>query len=69
MFFMIVEPFKNGDPKPIRERFISGGQMMPNDIVYHASWIDADNTRCFHALTATRRNSLKPVGTDRSLHH
>jgi len=52
MLFMIVERFKNSDPKPVRERFTRDGRMVPNDIVYHASWIDAENARCFHDLEA-----------------
>jgi hypothetical protein len=52
MLFMIIEHFKGGDPKPIRERFIRDGRMMPNDIVYHASWIDAQNARCFQLMEA-----------------
>lgn len=45
MIFMLVERFKNGDPKPIHELFTCDGRMMPNNIVYHANWIDAKNTR------------------------
>lgn len=50
MFFLVIENFKNRDPKPIRERFLSEGRMMPVDLVYHSSWIDPVNARCFQVM-------------------
>jgi Protein of unknown function (DUF3303) len=58
MLFMIVEHFKNGDPKPIRERFVRDGRMMPDNIVYHASWIDPQSARCFQVMEATDAEKL-----------
>ena len=55
---MIIEHFKNGDPLPIRERFVRNGRMMPNDIVYHASWIDSQNARCFQVMEAASAERL-----------
>ena len=40
MLFMVIEHFKDGDPKPILERFVRDGRMLPEGVVYHASWID-----------------------------
>lgn len=50
MFFLVIENFKNGDPKPVRERFVRDGRMMPVDLVYHESWIDPVNGRCFQIM-------------------
>ena len=58
MLFMIIEHFKNGDPKPIRERFVRDGRMMPDNLVYHASWIDPQNARCFQVMEATDAERL-----------
>jgi Protein of unknown function (DUF3303) len=50
MFFLVIEHFKNGDSTPIRERIVRDGQMMPVDLVYHESWVDPVNARCFQIM-------------------
>lgn len=50
MLFMIVETFKNRDPKPIYQRFIDRGRMMPEGLEYKASWIEANFDRCFQLM-------------------
>ena len=52
MLLMVIETFKNGDPQPIRERFLRDGRMLPEGVVYHASWIDPANARCFQVMEA-----------------
>jgi hypothetical protein len=47
MLFMVVERFKGGDVTAIGERFEHRGRMLPEDVTYHASWVDADGGRCF----------------------
>ena len=32
---MVIEYFKNGDPKPIGDRFRVHGRMLPENVVYH----------------------------------
>jgi hypothetical protein len=60
MLFMVIEHFKNGDPKSVGERFPRSGRMLPEGVIYHASWIDAQNSRCFQNIEAPDRESLKP---------
>ena len=60
MLFMVIEHFKNGDPKPIRERFVSEGRMLPDGVVYHASWIDPAHARCFQVMEANDVKMLEP---------
>ena len=36
MLFMIIETFR--DTKLVRERFERSGRLLPEGIVYHASW-------------------------------
>jgi len=58
MLFMIIERFKNRDSKPIGERFKRKGRMMPEGVVYHASWIDPAGARCFQIMEA---DSVEPL--------
>jgi hypothetical protein len=64
MLFMVIEDFKDGDPGPIRERFVRDGRMLPEGVVYHASWVDPSNARCFQVMEAKDRDALL-VWTDR----
>lgn len=57
---MVIEHFKNGDPKPVGDRFRLHGRMLPESVVYPASWIDAQNARCFQIMEAPDRESLEP---------
>jgi uncharacterized protein DUF3303 len=50
MLFMAIERFKNGDPKPIGERFKRMGRMLPDGVVYHASWVEPGGGRCFQIM-------------------
>jgi hypothetical protein len=45
MLFMVIEDFKHRDPEPVRERFARDGRMLPEGVIYHASWIDPANAR------------------------
>jgi len=58
MLFMVIEHFRNADPKPIGERFKRSGRMLPDGLTYHASWIDAAGTRCFQIMEAPHRELL-----------
>jgi len=59
MLFMVIAHFKDGDPKPVRERFVRDGRMMPDGVVYHASWIDPVTARCFQVMEAQDQNSIQ----------
>jgi hypothetical protein len=58
MLFMVIEHFKNADPKPIGERFERSGRMLPDGLTYHASWVDVTGSRCFQVMEATHRELL-----------
>ena len=58
MLFMVIESFRNQDPRPIGERFRRMGRMMPDGVVYHASWIDPAAARCFQVMEA---DSIEPL--------
>ena len=57
---MVIEHFKNGDPKPVGERFRQRGRMLPEGVAYLASWIDSPNSRCFQIMEEPDRESLNP---------
>ena len=50
MLFMVLERFKNGDPKPIYERLKQAGRSMPEGLKYIDSWIEANFDRCFQLM-------------------
>jgi hypothetical protein len=52
MLFMVIENFKQGDARPIGERFRRNGRMLPEGVVYHASWVDSARSRCFQVMEA-----------------
>ena len=57
---MVIERFKNKDPKPIGERFKRTGRMLPEGVTYHASWIDPIQARCFQVMEAPSSEQLEP---------
>jgi len=59
MLFMVIEHFKH-DTKAIGERFKQSGRMLPEGVIYHASWIDAAGNRCFQIMEAPQLESLSP---------
>lgn len=58
MLFMVIERFKDGDREPVRERFERCGRMMPDEIIYHGSWIDAGRAHCYQVMEAPERSFL-----------
>jgi len=41
------------------ERFRRSGRMLPEGVVYHASWVDAAGTRCFQIMETANPQLLK----------
>jgi hypothetical protein len=60
MLFMVIENFRNGDPKAVGDRFKRTGRMLPAGVLYYTSWIDPENARCFQVMEAPDRESLEP---------
>jgi hypothetical protein len=58
MLFLVIERFRNRDPKPVGERFQSQGRMMPEGLVYHASWVEVNGARCYQIMEAPRPELL-----------
>ncbi len=47
MLFMVIEHFKDCDALPAYRRFRDRGRMMPEGLVCHHSWVEANCDRCF----------------------
>jgi hypothetical protein len=60
MLFMVIEQFRDGDPKPVHDRFIERGRMLPDGVTYHASWIEPQRLRCFQLMEADGAAALEP---------
>jgi hypothetical protein len=52
MLFMVIERFKPGAVGPLGKRFKQRGRMLPEGVLYHASWIDSTGTRCYQLMEA-----------------
>ena len=52
MLFMVIEKFKNCDPRPIYSRLAEKGRMMPEGLDYVNSWISEDFSTCWQVMEA-----------------
>jgi len=59
MLFMVIEHFRNNDPRPIRERFLREGRMLSEAVVYHASWVDPERARCYQLMEAPALEAIQ----------
>jgi catechol 2,3-dioxygenase-like lactoylglutathione lyase family enzyme len=50
MLFMIIERFKNGDARPVYERYRDRGRLAPDGLSYVSSWVDTKLTRCYKVM-------------------
>jgi hypothetical protein len=50
MLYMIIEHFRDGDPKPVYRRFREQGRLAPEGLRYVASWVTDDLSRCFQVM-------------------
>ena len=50
MLFMIIERFKDCDPKPIYRHLRDKGRGLPDGLKYIDSWIEPNFDRCFQLM-------------------
>ena len=60
MLFMVIERFRDGGPERVGERFQRSGRMLPDGVVYHASWMDRSGALCFQLMEAQHPDLLAP---------
>jgi hypothetical protein len=58
MPFTVIERIEGGDPKAMGERFQRNGRMLPEDVLYQASWMESADARCFQIMEAPSLESL-----------
>lgn len=50
---MIVERFRNRDPRPVYRRFREQGRLAPEGLEYVSSWVDERLEICFQLMEAS----------------
>jgi hypothetical protein len=58
MLFMVVEHFKNGDARPVYQRFRERGRLTPDGLTYISSWVDVTLERCYQVMETADRALL-----------
>ena len=58
VLFMIIEHFKDGDPRPVYDRFRARGRLAPDGLRYVNSWVTSDLTRCYQVMECDDRALL-----------
>ncbi|MFC4036843.1 DUF3303 domain-containing protein [Dactylosporangium siamense] len=47
---MVIERFRNGQPRPVYDRAAADGRLMPDGLRYVDSWVEANFARCFQLM-------------------
>ncbi|HJP59731.1 MAG TPA: DUF3303 family protein [Gemmatimonadaceae bacterium] len=55
MHFMVIEKFRDRDPKPVYRRFGEKGRMCPPGVRYVSSWVTTDFERCYQVMDCADR--------------
>jgi hypothetical protein len=50
MLFMVIERFRNRDPRPIYRRLRERGRQMPEGVRFVDSWVEPNFERCFQLM-------------------
>ena len=50
MLFMVIETFRDQDPKAVYRRLRDTGRQMPEGLTFVSSWVQADTARCFQLM-------------------
>lgn len=50
MLFMVIERFRDRDPKAVYRRFRDKDRMAPDGLKYVGSWIEPNFDRCFQLM-------------------
>jgi hypothetical protein len=58
MHYLVVERFRDGDARPVYERFQAMGRLAPEGLRYVSSWISTDLTTCWQVMACDDRALL-----------
>ena len=56
--YMVVEHYKNADPRPVYRRFRDHGRLAPDGLIYVSSWVDHKLERCYQLMETDDRALL-----------
>jgi hypothetical protein len=56
MLFMVIERFKPENREAMGERFKTKGRMLPESVIYHASWMETNGASCYQVMEAPSRD-------------
>lgn len=55
---MVIEHFREGDPRPVYERFRARGRLAPDGLRYVDSWVTEDLAHCYQLMECEDRDLL-----------
>lgn len=58
MLFMVIERFREGNAKPVYERFAARGRLAPEGLSYVNSWVTDDLRTCYQVMECEDRALL-----------
>lgn len=58
MLYMIIEHFRDGDPRPVYQRFRERGRLAPEGLRYVSSWVTSDLAHCYQVMECDDRSLL-----------
>ena len=58
MLYMIVEHFRDGNPRPVYRRFREQGRLAPDGLRYVSSWVTSDLRHCYQVMECNDRSLL-----------
>ena len=50
MLYMVIETFRDGDARPVYQRFREQGRLAPEGLRYVSSWVTTDLERCYQVM-------------------
>ena len=56
--YLVIETFKDADPRPVYQRFRAKGRLAPPGLTYISSWVTADLKRCYQLMETDNRYLL-----------
>ena len=48
--FLVIERFRNRDPRPVYDRFRERGRLAPEGLIYEASWVSVELDTCYQVM-------------------
>jgi len=58
MHYLVIEHFRNGNPRPVYARFRAQGRLAPDGLRYIGSWVTEDLATCYQVMACDDRALL-----------